>query len=142
MARPPRSIAAIVLSKPAGSGSEAMRSISRSRSSIADSSAGLKSSSLTLSNGGTPPYGPLHGAISGLRRPSFVSIGRSGLGLLVARLVLRVRRIEAREGGALLDLLHDPSLEALLLRRGRHHLVDEGRGNYHRAVVVGDDPVV
>src|SRR5438045_2057497 len=60
------------------------------------------------------------------------------LALLVARLVLGIRRIKARQRRALLHLFHDPALEALLLGRGGNHLVHEGRGNQHRPVVIDD----
>src|SRR5436190_14594689 len=55
----------MVLSKVGGAGSFAILSISVRFSAIADSSAGLKYSTLTLSNGGTPPKGPCHVASKG-----------------------------------------------------------------------------
>src|SRR5215212_2112113 len=56
----------MVLSKVGGAGSLAMRSIAASASLMAHSMAGLKSATLTLSNGGTPPYEPAHSLRSGL----------------------------------------------------------------------------
>src|SRR3954454_8036742 len=61
---------------------------------------------------------------------------------LVARLGFGVRRIQARQGHALLDLLHDPGLEPLLLGPGLRHLLDERLRNDDRAVAVRDDDVV
>src|SRR5512140_3620760 len=63
-------------------------------------------------------------------------------GFFVPGLVLGVGRIEAGEHMPLLDLVHDPPLEPLLLRRGRDHLLDERGRDHHGAVVVHDDPVV
>ncbi len=60
-ARPERSRPAIVFSKVGGAGSPATLSISARASAIAVSSAGLKSSTLTFSNGGTPPVGAAPG---------------------------------------------------------------------------------
>jgi hypothetical protein len=53
--RPAFSIASIVLAKVGAAGSPAMRSISARHSAIAASRAGLKYSTFTWSNGGTPP---------------------------------------------------------------------------------------
>ena len=55
-----------VLAKVGAAGSSAMRAISTRRSASAASSAAGNSSGRTLSQGGTPPYGPDHSASSGL----------------------------------------------------------------------------
>jgi hypothetical protein len=62
--RPVRWSATIVLSNVGFAGSLAIFSTSASSSAIAASSAGAKSATFTRSNGGTPPYGPAHGASS------------------------------------------------------------------------------
>src|SRR5687768_1151080 len=64
--RPAFSMAARVFSKVGGSVLFAMASISRSVSAIPASRAGLKCSTLTLSKGGTPPYGPVQTGRRGL----------------------------------------------------------------------------
>src|SRR5213594_2625942 len=53
----------------------AIASISFRFAAIAVSSAGLKSATLTLSNGGTPPYGPVHFSSSGF--PAFNGVAAS-----------------------------------------------------------------
>src|SRR5512143_3276938 len=57
--------AAIVLSNVAASLLSAIAAMSLRDRSMPFISAGLKSLTLILSNGGTPPYGPVHGARSG-----------------------------------------------------------------------------
>src|SRR5450432_363705 len=132
----------MTLSKVGGAGSAAMRSISARCSCIAASSAGPKCSTFTWSKGGTPPCGPPQRESRGFAMAlSWAFIGKSRLGFLVAGLVLRVGGIEAGQRRALLHLAHDPALEALLLRRPRHDVVDERRRNEDRAVVVDHDPI-
>src|SRR6185312_6942432 len=63
--RPESSSAAIVFSNVAASLLSAIALISARDMSMPFSSAGLKSTTLTFSNGGTPPYGPVHGANNG-----------------------------------------------------------------------------
>src|SRR5687767_4414680 len=64
--RPVFSSAAIVFSKSGARCWRAIRSTSARFSAIAAASAGSNSSTRTRSNGGTPPYGPVHGCSSGL----------------------------------------------------------------------------
>ena len=64
--RPPRSIAAMVLSKSGGRGSAAILSMSARPSVMPLSSAVRRSAVLNLPNGGTPPHGPSHESSSGL----------------------------------------------------------------------------
>ncbi len=54
-----------MLAKVGAAGSVAMTSISAWRSARASSKAAGNSSVLTWSHGGTPPYGPVHGASIG-----------------------------------------------------------------------------
>src|SRR4051794_12787665 len=63
--RPASSSAAIVFSNVGAAPSPAMTASSRRFSAIACSNAGLKCSTLTRENGGTPPCGPDHFARSG-----------------------------------------------------------------------------
>src|SRR5690606_14628202 len=71
---------------------------------------------------------------------------RIGVSLLHVRLVAgpvgRIGRVETRQGGAGLDLFHDPALETLLLEREGRDLLHQGGGHQHGAVPVGDDHVV
>src|SRR5229473_1199949 len=62
--------------------------------------------------------------------------------LLVARPGGFVGRIEPGKLCTVLDLVDDPGFEALLVRALLGHRLDEGRGDHHRAVVVGHDHVV
>src|SRR5215813_12449632 len=62
-----------VLSNVAGAGFSAMTSISASPSAMPVSSAFGNASIFSLSHGGTPPYGPVHGASSGSASASTVS---------------------------------------------------------------------
>src|SRR5689334_22707827 len=64
-AAPERSMAAIVFSNVAGLSFTAIASSSASCAAIAASRAGSKSPTFTSSNGGTPPYTPAQGAVSG-----------------------------------------------------------------------------
>src|SRR6185437_16344220 len=61
---------------------------------------------------------------------------------LIARLGLGVRRIEAGQLLAALDLAHDPRLEPLLLGPSGCHLLDQIGRDEHRAVAVGDDDII
>ncbi len=67
-------MATIVFSNVGAAGFDAILSISARFSAIAASSAGLKSSILTLSNGGIPPYGPTHFSKSGFAAGAFVAL--------------------------------------------------------------------
>src|SRR5688500_16301814 len=64
--RPERSMAAIALSKVGASVFAAMASISLRCSAMAEAKAPGKCSGAMRSHGGTPPYGPAHGALNGL----------------------------------------------------------------------------
>src|SRR5436190_23767155 len=61
----------------------AIASISFRFSAIACSSAGLKSATFTLSNGGTPPYGPVHFSVSGLTAAGSASFAAAADWVLV-----------------------------------------------------------
>src|SRR6185436_19041238 len=63
--RPASSSAAIVLANVAGSFDDAIAAISARWSSMPFISAGLNAATLTLSNRGKPPWGPVHGASKG-----------------------------------------------------------------------------
>src|SRR5687767_11943405 len=78
MAPPDRSSATRVFSKVGGAGSFAIFSTSASCSAMAASSAGSNSETCTLSNGGTPPWGPVHGASRGFC--TVASEGAAGAG--------------------------------------------------------------
>src|SRR5205809_956517 len=63
-------------------------------------------------------------------------------GLFVARLVLCIGWIQARQRRALFHLVHDPTLEPLLLRRGGDDFIEQGRRDEDRAVIVDNHHVV
>jgi hypothetical protein len=80
---PARSMAAIVFSKLGASGFETMASISRRSSAIASSNAPAKRPASNLSHGGTPPYGPVHGAIKGFSETGTTGISRAAGAIVV-----------------------------------------------------------
>src|ERR1051326_51716 len=79
--RPDFSSAAIVFWNVGGSGLLAVPSVSARFSALAAASAGWNSETLTLSNGGMPPSGPVHGASRGF---SAAGAGAGGGGGVVS----------------------------------------------------------